>query len=287
MGSTAHIDESGNLTLGGTDKPVPWWSFTKTVLAIAALRLVEQGFALDERVEGERYSLAQLLRHESGLPDYGVLSGYHRDVAAGVPPWPAARLLAEAKADQPWFRPGADWAYSNIGYMRVAALIEAASGSSLSGALERLVFAPAALATARLALTPSDLANVAMGDAADYHPGWVYHGLVTGTISDAARLLQALAKGQLLQPETFTRMVMGRPLPEHPSPLHPDPAYGLGLMLPDHRAVPLVFGHEGAGPGSTIAVYARGGTISAAWAPVSSSIDPAASVLLALTKPED
>lgn len=283
MEAEAYIDGSGRLDATGVPDPVPWWSFTKTILAIAALRLVEQGLLpLDDPVAGERFTLAQLLRHEAGLPDYGGLPAYHADVAAGEPPWPAAKLLAAANAGRLLFRPGAGWAYSNIGYRRVGALVAAAAQQPLADALARLVFAPAGLATPRLALQPGDLAGAVMGDAKAYHPGWVYHGLVIGTVTDAARLVRALAMGGLLRPEMLARMRAGRPLPEHRSDLHPDPAYGLGLMMPDHRLPVPPLGHEGSGPGSDIAVYARGGQACAVWAASSSPLAPAALALARL-----
>jgi Beta-lactamase len=53
---------------------VPWWSFTKTVIAAAVLRLVQDGrLRLDETLDGKSYSLRQLLQHRAGLPDYGAL----------------------------------------------------------------------------------------------------------------------------------------------------------------------------------------------------------------------
>src|SRR3546814_15086788 len=89
--SLALIDATGALHLEGIAGAVPWWSFTKTVIAIAALRLVERGaLALDAPLAGEDYSLAQLLRHEAGLPDYVGLARYHADVAAGAAPWPSS-----------------------------------------------------------------------------------------------------------------------------------------------------------------------------------------------------
>ncbi|NIJ37761.1 CubicO group peptidase (beta-lactamase class C family) [Sphingopyxis panaciterrae] len=280
MEAEAYIDGSGRLDAAGVPGPVPWWSFTKTILAIAALRLVEQGLlTLDDHVAGERFTLAQLLRHESGLPDYGGLPAYHADVAAGKPPWPAAQLLAAANAGQLLFRPGEGWAYSNIGYRRVGVLVAAAAQQPLAEALARLVFAPAGLATPRLALDSGDLAGVVMGDANTYHPGWVYHGLVTGTVADAARLVQALAMGRLLRPDMLARMREGRPLPEHRGDLHRDPAYGLGLMMPDHRTPVPPLGHEGSGPGSDIAVYARGAEACAVWTAASSRFAPAAQAL--------
>src|SRR3546814_12283566 len=119
-----------------------------------------------------------------------------------------------------------------------------------------------------------------MGTAQGYHPGWVYHGLVTGTVADAARLLRMLVTGGLLQPESFARMLDGRPLPEHRSATYPDPAYGLGLMLwaYDPRIHPLV--HTGSGPGSGNAVYALGQMVVALWGPGEG--DPAAQVFARL-----
>ena len=62
---------------------VPWWSFTKTVLAIALVRFSEQGRCdLDGLVGDQPYTLAQLLRHEAGLPDDGSIARYQADVKA-------------------------------------------------------------------------------------------------------------------------------------------------------------------------------------------------------------
>ena len=266
MESSVLINETGGVALSGTTDPVPWWSFTKTVLAIASLRLVESGLlSLDEPIAGERFDLRQLLRHEAGLPDYGSVSRYHEDVAAGKSPWPVDRLLAVLEAGRPRYEPGTDWAYSNVGYLKVGQLIEQVSGLTLAAALRRLVFAPAGLMTARVATTPADLASVRMGSASDYHPGWVYHGLVTGTVADAARLLWALTTDSLLRPETLAEMLKGRPLPEHRGANYPDPAYGLGLMLWANNPQDHPFGHTGEGPGSRIAVYARGRKAAAVW----------------------
>jgi len=64
------------ITAGGEGRSVgdpaavfPWWSFTKTVLAICALRLVAKGrLALDGSVAGHTFTLRQMLQHRTGLP---------------------------------------------------------------------------------------------------------------------------------------------------------------------------------------------------------------------------
>jgi len=172
------------------------------------------------------------------------------------------------------YEPGAGWAYSNIGYLMVAQMIERTTGLKLASALRSLVFEPAGLESARLAIKPSDLADVQMADATGYHPGWVYHGLVVGTVKDAARLLWELAYGELLKPVSLAAMKERRPLPECRSEVHPDPAYVLGIMLTANEPDAHPLGHGGAGPGSKIAVYARAQRVAAVWASSPFETDP-------------
>ena len=274
MEAVAIIDASGVVTTSGTTGKVPWWSFTKTALSIAALRLVDgDALSLDAKLPGNPYTLRHLLRHEAGLPDYGGIARYRTDVAAGKTPWPVDRLLAAVDADRLRYAPGTGWAYSNIGYLKVAQLIEHVTGLDLAAALAGLVLGPAGLASARLAKEPGDLADVQMGSAAGYHPGWVYHGLIVGTAADASRLLWLLANGSLLEPTTRAAMMQGRALPEHRTTVQPDPAYGLGLMLSAERSADHPIGHSGEGPGSRIAVYAKNLKAAAVWQRLPSQVD--------------
>ena len=274
MEAIAIIDATGAVTLSGTTKKVPWWSFTKTTLSIAALRLVERdALSLDAKLPGEPYSLRQLLRHEAGLPDYGEIARYHTDVAAGKVPWPVDRLLAAADTNRLRYAPGTGWAYSNIGYLKVAQLIERIMGLDLAASLAEIVFGPAGLVSARLAKDPDDLANVQMGSARGYHPGWVYHGLIVGTAADASRLLWLLLNGSLLNPTTLTAMMQGHAVPDYRSTAHPDPAYGLGLMLSAEKSEDHPIGHSGEGPGSRIAVYGKHHKVAAVWKLLPSEVE--------------
>lgn len=282
MMSAAVIDGSGRLTREGMSGPVPWWSFTKTVIAVAALRLVARGvLSLHQPVAPHDFTLAQLLRHEAGLPDYGSLPAYQRDVAAGATPWPFERILIETGATDA-ARRLTGWTYSNIGYRFVADLVTAVSGLPLAGALQALALGPAGLAAARLAERPEDLAAVAMGDVAGYHPGWVYHGLLVGPVSEAAQFLAALLQGQLLDAGLVRRMVTPLPLPQFGSALRPDPAYGYGLMIRATAPSAHPIGHSGAGPGSRIAVYAADGRVAAVWASTAAQMAPEEVALSAL-----
>lgn len=236
---------------------VPWWSFTKTVLAAAALVLVDRGaLRLDEPSGDAPYTLRQLLRHQAGLVDYGGLPAYHEAVAAAEDPWPVSVLLGRLDAGRLRYPPGEGWSYSNIGYLTIGRLIEAASEEGLGSALKRLVLEPLGIEGAFLAQTRADLAAVAMGEARNYHPGWVYHGLLVGSVEEAALLLDRLMAGRLLPPGLLAEMLTPYELPG-PVPGRPwaAPGYGLGVMSGRSATGVQVAGHTGGGPGSTIAVY--------------------------------
>jgi CubicO group peptidase (beta-lactamase class C family) len=236
---------------------VPWWSFTKTVLAAAALTLVRDGVVrLDDPVEEGPFTLRQLLKHQAGLADYSELQDYHVAVAEHRQPWPAAEMVQRLDGTRLRYPPGTAWRYSNVGYMQVAALIERCAGQRLEQALSQRVFLPLGLTRVRLARTRQDLADVHPPSMAAYHPGWVYHGLLTGPLCEAARLLDQLLAGQLLPPALLGEMqhaiVLGGPIPDRP---WATPGYGLGLMIGTTKDGHRLVGHTGGGPGGVIAVY--------------------------------
>src|SRR3954454_10063571 len=121
----------GTVTVGDVaDTPVPWWSFTKTVLAAAALVLVNAGrLTLDTPRARQRYTLRELLQHRAGVPDYGALADYHDAVGRAEPPWPLAELLSPVHAHSRAADPGTNWTYSYVPYLFVRhAVAEAARG---------------------------------------------------------------------------------------------------------------------------------------------------------------
>lgn len=236
----------GALREEGDPRPVIWWSLTKTVVAAAALRLVEQGLlSLDAQLADRPYTLRQLLRHSAGVPTYGGPE-YHGAVARGDAPWTAEAMLVHAKADTQLFVPDAGWAYSNVGYSFVCRMIEAATGQSLSASLRALVLDPLDLSGTRIVTEPQDLEATVWGNPTGYHPGWVYHGLLIGPAGDAVRFLDGV--GSLLQLASWVAMrepypvgggLDGRPWTRT--------LYGLGLMTGDWGAAGWVWGHSGVG----------------------------------------
>jgi CubicO group peptidase (beta-lactamase class C family) len=250
---SAWISEDGATgTSGAATALFPWWSFTKTALAIAALRLAEQGrLQLDDPRPGKPFTLRQLLTHRSGLPDYGRIPAYREAVARREDAWDRAHLLEVADADRLLFEPGAGWAYSNIGYLFVGDAIVQGSGLPLAEALRALVLDPIGLMETRLATKRADFREIFWPFLRGYDPRWAYHGCLIGPPAEAAQLLHALFEGALLPPGVVASMVerftpLGDAPPGHPGT---EVGCGMGLMLGNMGAAGRAFGHAGAGPG--------------------------------------
>jgi CubicO group peptidase (beta-lactamase class C family) len=253
----ALVSNGALLTPQQPDTTVPWWSFTKTVLAAAALSLVRDRLIdLDDTLPEGPFTLRQLLRHEAGLADYSELTDYHAAVARNETPWPADEMLQRLDASRLRYTPGDGWRYSNVGYLFIVRLIERITGLPLEDALTQRVFSPLDLSLVRLAKTHADLAAVNMGSASAYDPGWVYHGLLVGPLSEAALCLNRLLASdwlpQSLLQEMQTVRTLGGPIPGRP---WTSPGYGLGLMRGGVEGQRILSGHTGAGPGSVVAVY--------------------------------
>ncbi|MGZ5983957.1 MAG: serine hydrolase domain-containing protein, partial [Caulobacteraceae bacterium] len=235
----------------------PWWSFTKTVLAVAALRLVEQGrLELDTPRAGKPWTLRQLLTHRAGVPNYGKLAAYHEAVARGEDAWSRDRLLAAVDADRLDFEPGTGWTYSNVGYLFARDAVEEAAGLPLAEALRDLVLEPLGLDKVRLATGRADFADIYWPHLRAYDPRWVYHGCLIGPPADAARLLHAVLNGELLSAASLDDMLgrftpLGGALPGRPVT---EQGYGMGFMIGRMGEAGRVIGHNGAGPGSVNAV---------------------------------
>jgi CubicO group peptidase (beta-lactamase class C family) len=154
--------EAGTDPNGSGDAVVPWWSFTKTILATAAPKLVESGrLQLDDPIADRPYMLRQLLQHRAGIPDYGELRGYHDASARRDRPWSVAKLLDAVEADRLKFRPGKGWLYSNVGDLFVRRLIEQTTRQTLQQALREVLFDDLQLTTVEVVTTASEFAKMA------------------------------------------------------------------------------------------------------------------------------
>lgn len=259
---TASVNDQGMLLKKSSHDLVPWWSFTKTLIAACALRLVDQGYInLDDLVNEKPYTLRHLLQHRAGVADYGGLHAYHDSVSRGEQPWPIEELFLRLNVETLLFKPGQKFMYSNIGYYYVREFLEKVSGEPFHQCLQQLVFNPLHLESARVVNTREDMDLSAFETDHGYHPGWVYHGLVMGSVADAALGLHRLLEGKLLRTYALNEMLKSNPVGgEIPGRPWKTTGYGLGLMvgqmgMKDMAESTLVMGHSAAGPGSVGAVY--------------------------------
>lgn len=245
----------------GGDSPegarFPYWSFSKTAIAVCALKLADEHLVgLDAPYREHTFTLRQLLGHRSGLPDYGSLKAYHAAVARGDKLWSREKLLDATLAQGMQFPPGEGWSYSNIGYLFVRELIEDATGKALGDVIHDMICRPLGLASIEFwdALEQSAALHWAAG--VGYDPGWVYHGCLIGSASDASHLLHAFFVGDLLGSKALDEMLVSRSLggaiPRRP---WTECGYALGFMSGVMGDAGRAIGHTGGGPFSANAVY--------------------------------
>ena len=137
------VSNGQSLTPAPSERSVPWWSFTKTVLAVTALSLVRDGLVgLDDPILDQPFTLRQLLRHEAGLADYGELAEYHTAVANNEPAWSADEMMQRLEGARLRYSPGTAWRYSNVGYWLIGKLIERVTDLALEEAVSRRALTP-------------------------------------------------------------------------------------------------------------------------------------------------
>jgi len=133
----------------GPDTTFRIGSLTKQFAATTVLRLQEQG-KLDTAAPISTYvadfphelSLHQLLTHTSGVWSYTSDRDFIKRAAQ---PHTTAEMVEWFAGHELDFEPGAEFSYSNSGYVLVGAAIEAGSGKSWSEAAKELAFDPAGL----------------------------------------------------------------------------------------------------------------------------------------------
>lgn len=251
------------------------YSVTKTLMAAAVLHQVNQG-RLDLDAPIQHYwpdfavatplTLRQILSHTSGLPDYGGLPAYSEAVKTTPgQPWSTDQFLAVIQTRGLLFDPGQGWAYSNIGYLALKLLLENVTGRSMQDCLNELFFAPLGLQHTFVAHSLDDVTHLMPGYTSTfgeglqdmsqrYHPGWVSHGVVVSTASELAAMMDALMTGKILNlalVEQMTQPVYS--LGSHP-PLQ-TVGCGLGLFMDTDAPYGQVVGHNGGGPGYSIAAF--------------------------------
>lgn len=204
-------------------------SVTKTFVAVAVLRLVEQGkLELDGPVarhlapdtlatlrrggyDPDSITVRELLDHTSGLFDYAASDAY--DAINTSDPqhrWTRAEQLGFAIAHgSPVGTPGANYHYADTGYVLLGELLERATGSTLAAAVrDEVGFARLGLDHTRWDTSdhaPSDADALAHQyfdttfDGATLDPSYDFFGGggLVSTVGDVSRFFQALFTGRV------------------------------------------------------------------------------------------
>ncbi|WP_052262217.1 serine hydrolase domain-containing protein [Pseudoalteromonas luteoviolacea] len=248
------VDETGKV-YGQSRVIVPWWSFTKTVIATLVMRLCDSGkLGLDDNCPGKPFTYRQLLQHTSGLGDYSFLPEYHQAVANNEKPWSVDTLFEKVDVETLRYEPGGGWCYSNIGYLLLRQQLERLYDLEFATLIHDLLVKELGLNSAHL-VKDKQAFMLLEGSVNDYEPSWCYHGLIAGTVKDAALFLHYLLNGDIVGTQALAQMQSVLPLNvdvgERP---WTHPAIGLGLMCNNNNSLHTV-GHTGMGPGSVIAVH--------------------------------
>jgi CubicO group peptidase (beta-lactamase class C family) len=227
------------------DTPLPIASLSKSMTALAVLRLAERGaLDLDDPVRehlpefgtadprSDRVTVRQLLDQSSGLSD--------RSLPRDALPW-TPRTLPEAVARlaeaEPTAAPGERWQYHNPNYQVAARLVEAVSGEDFADHLQRHVLAPAGMAHTWSAATADPRpepaqgfiraygAHIAVSEPETFSTG---SGDVVSTADDMARWLLLHAGGGRVP--GGARLLSEESVEQAHTPSAPGGRYALGWM---------------------------------------------------------
>lgn len=249
------------------ETPVRIASNTKTFIAAAVLRLMENGkldiddsiadHLLDDHVkmlEGDGYdteamTVRHLLTHTSGLFDHSAPDGYVEAIMADpMHRWTRTEQIQGAVDwGEPHGAPGELYTYCDTGYVLLGGIIEQAAGRPMAEAVRELIdYQRLGMSSTwwetlepRPAGVP-DRAHQFLGeiDTADFDPSYDLYGGggLASTVGDLARFYRALFTGGVFaDPETAAIMLTtidgAQALPDAGASALPPGAYRMGLWV--------------------------------------------------------
>lgn len=237
-------------------------SITKTFVAAAILQLVSEGrVELDapvetylpglirgEGIDGATISVRQLLRHQSGLPEY-----FDDTTEPSTQPVTPRDLLSQALA-KPGAAPGQSVpVYTNTNYVVAGLIIESVTGRTAADEITRRIIAPLGLTHTYFPAAGDtglrqpmahgyELVDGHRQDVTAGEPSGEYMaGSLVSTNEDITGFVTALLDGKVVAPAELAQMTDTVPWPLH----GPGFGYGLGLTSIDLGCGVTVWGHGG------------------------------------------
>lgn len=300
-GSAIQVHAAGVAREGSTAPPlasdhVRIGSVSKAMNGAAALALVAQGkLSLDTTVgqvlptlsvAWHGVTLAQLLNHTSGIPDYSTSPGFQNALRASltVAP-PPEQLLSYVSAEPLRFPPGTRYAYSNSDNVIVGLMIQAASGLPYATALKRYVYTPIGLSQtglpATVAMPPpyihgydAPLTGSREDVSETFSPGWAWaSGGIVSTPGEANRFIRSYARGGTTSPAVHNRQFRFHPGATSEPPGPGANAAGLGIFR-YQTSCGTVYGHTGNTLGYTAFVAANANGTRSVSVTVSQQVSP-------------
>lgn len=198
-------------------------SITKQFTAAAVLTLVEDGRVrlddplsryLSDYPNGDHITLLQLLNHTAGVRNFNGLPNYIEGIDRDLTTAEIISLFRDEPAD---FAPGANWAYSNSGYVLLGAVIERVTGMAWHAYLEQRFFRPLGMRHTGYGHDPRFSAQQVRGyryDGDAVAPMLSMSmtqphaaGALVSNVDDLLIWSRALHEGRVLQSEAYVGMV--------------------------------------------------------------------------------
>lgn len=208
------------------------YSLSKPFLTIGLMKLRDQGlididkhpvcYVPEAKGFDARVTLRHMLHHVSGLPDFSQTANFPGRYATGYPEQLRSQLR-ELCTYPMVFEPGAKTMYANINMILAALAIENVAGIPYAEYMQKEVFAPLGMVTARV-----DSPNLVLhhrvtgytqedGQIKPVAPclNWMHGaGDIIATVDDVYCLNKAIKQKLLLKPETWEEIL--RPWPNQP-----------------------------------------------------------------------
>lgn len=227
-------------------------SVTKTVTAVMTAKLVDDGKIRFDETLSEIFpdvpedkagiTLHQLLTHSAGLVE-----------AVGDDEEPVDRqeFLERVFRSKLLSPPGEAYAYSNVGYGLIAAIIELRSGKIYEEYLQQDVLSGLGFENTGYLNVYDKTRSIRTKNGQDiweaswggHAPFWnlIGNGGLLSTVPEMLRFRRAVLEGKIVQPETLTAIHTAHISEDEDAVSH----YGYGLVVQDVKGIGRVYWHDG------------------------------------------